>query len=148
MEIQAQEHKLPLPGSYIGIPFKDGGDGGDEGDRNGCSCYGLVRLWYSEQYGIVLPVFTGQYKDHKDTLAIHNVIARALADQWIVTPLPARGDVIITNRGRDNAHIGIVLGEEDRFLHIRLQHNVDVQHWLAIGWRNQIAGFYRHIQRA
>lgn len=147
MERIALRKPPPPAGSYLGIPFKDGADGGDDGDRNGCSCHGLIRLWYKEQYGMILPVYTNNYNGSSDTEHIHDAIARAIADEWIETKHPKRGDVIITTSGKANAHIGIVLGEDDMFLHIRIGHDVSGEHWQSIRWRNQIAGYYRHRDR-
>lgn len=43
---------------YIGIPFVSGGR-----DKNGCDCYGLVRLILADEYGFDLPVLLGDYSN-------------------------------------------------------------------------------------
>ena len=40
---------------WLGIPFKDDAA---EGSFESCNCWGLVRLYYKEELGITLPVFS------------------------------------------------------------------------------------------
>lgn len=44
--------------NYIGIPFISGGR-----NKDGCDCYGLVRLILLEQYKIELPELKGNYSN-------------------------------------------------------------------------------------
>lgn len=90
---------------FIGIPFREHGR-----DFAGCDCWGLVCLVYRELRGIELPSFSDQYVTIADREAIADLIAGG-SEPWREIPagqeLPL--DAIKIRRGRDVAHIGLVV---------------------------------------
>lgn len=60
---------------YIGIPYKPGGR-----DRDGLDCWGLVRLVYQEEFGILLPSVQGDMS--RETL-------RGCKQGWVEIIAPA-----------------------------------------------------------
>lgn len=65
------------PGKYVGIPFLDYGR-----TQEGADCWGLVRLIWSEQRGLILPEHALDPKEGGD---IENRIAASL-EEWNVIP--------------------------------------------------------------
>jgi len=125
---------------YLGIPYRDRGR-----DRQGCDCWGLVRLVYGELLGIELPSGIEGYGSALDRAAVHRTIAAGLGD-WHCVPEgeDLALDIALLSRGGEACHVGLVT------LHGWVLHTREgcdsVQEPLRrlerLGYR--LEGFYRH----
>ena len=95
-------------GEYIGTPFAEDGRG-----RNGCDCWGLVRLILGEVFGVEVPSHAGRY----DGVADHEGIAALVeqdtkADDWLEVARDAArsGDVVLLRMRGLPIHVGIFAG--------------------------------------
>lgn len=122
---------------YIGIPYQNKGR-----DFLGIDCWGLVRLVYSEQYGINLPSFSDNYIS-ESTEIIQELIAQ-YKEGWDVTTTPEQGDVILFNVLGTLSHVGIYLGNNS-FMHAREgKGTVVVESTTSREWQKRIAGYYKY----
>ena len=90
---------------YLGIPFRDHGR-----DRDGCDCWGLVRLVYQEQLGVTMPDLGDAYSDAYARGEVDRLVARSARQDWTVdvTNLPRRElDVLVFLRAGVEAHVGL-----------------------------------------
>ena len=110
---------------YLGIPFKAHGR-----TRAGCDCWGLVRLVYAEQRGIVLPDFEGVSPDN--TSSVPDAIASE-KPRWQQVAFENRREFdVVVMRARlvvdgkavsPEMHVGIVTADR-KILHTQLPNGV------------------------
>jgi cell wall-associated NlpC family hydrolase len=123
---------------YIGIPFVSNGR-----DKDGCDCYGLVRLVLLSEYGVTLPELSDDYTDALNLTQTARLFAEhlpALAVEKIPEP-EEKAVVIITERGRP-VHIGIAAGG-GYILHTGVKTGAVCQRAAHPGLRGRIGGYYR-----
>lgn len=126
---------------YVGIPFVDGGR-----DRDGCDCWGLLKLYMREQFDIELPDFDISAFDTDSV--IQEMESGRKGPQWIEVTRDEyqRGDVIamaIGIRRLDMVnHVGVYLGG-DRFLHITKNTDSMINRLTDLMWASRIIGVYR-----
>lgn len=93
--------------NYIGIPFVSAGR-----TKEGCDCYGLVRLVLLNEYSITLPELSNDYENAlnlRETSRLFSQQLPVLTAEKIPAP-EEKAVVIITEHGR-SCHIGIVAGD-------------------------------------
>lgn len=125
---------------YIGIPFKDGGR-----DRDGCDCWGLVRLVYAERHGILLPHHDGRYSSTRDVEALEAVRTSELASEaWrpASEDEAAVGDVMLFELGQ-LWHVGIIVGR-GLVLHVMRGVEACVERIDTPAWMCRSRGIYRY----
>jgi len=89
---------------YVGIPFKDAGR-----TREGCDCWGLVRLVLQERFGKTLPAFNDYEKASRDESERQVAMGFKALDLDKVDA-PQEGDIALMRiRGALN-HVGLYLG--------------------------------------
>ncbi|MGD9767976.1 MAG: hypothetical protein AB7U62_10045 [Pseudolabrys sp.] len=144
--------------SYVGIPFLDRG-----ATRDGCNCYGLVRLVLQERAGIALPTYSAV--SATAVLAAARAFSRAkLLPPW--QPVAVRGPdepsdvflrharsriaamdlVLMTRRGRAaevDGHIGIMVTPQ-LLLHVEESCDAVVIPLDEPSVRERVNGIYRH----
>lgn len=92
---------------YLGIPYKKGGR-----DRGGVDCWGLVRLFYDQEYGVLLPAYIdhGGRREEYIRKGIEELAAEAVTD-------PQEGDLVVISVGGRPSHVGVWL-DGGKVLHI------------------------------
>lgn len=129
---------------YIGIPFVEN----DQGSRKGTNCWGIVRLIYLEQRGILLPSYDGSYRGIRDFAGLDIVIHRAIAQLWKPIAVPKPFNIIVTKAGKDVSHIGVVIDHRE-FIHTResvmsatMVRGSRREDYHSNRWLRRIEGFY------
>lgn len=125
---------------YMDIPFEDHGRA-----KQGCDCYGLVRLIFWDQFGIDLPLLTAGYKntitDRKQIGKLVNMY-KALLDVDEVTT-PQLGDIAIIIRMGEPCHVGLMVTKL-LLLHTEAPGGPRLANIKHVYLRGQIEGFYRY----
>lgn len=116
---------MPLAGRWIGIPYDPNGS-----DFDGASCWGLVRLFYAHQFGILLP-------DLKAVDAIPNT--------WRRVTHPTFGDVLLFNTF-DGPHVGIALDKRS-MLHVDENTTSRIESYRGLTWRHRFRSCYRYQEK-
>lgn len=107
---------------YIGIPWDAHGDSLD-----GCSCWGLVRLFYRDEYSIDLPsIADGDQMRH----------------MWRQVTQVRRGDVILFRHQGAARHVSIALDQRD-MLHVDNKPSC-IERYRGMVWKHRLLRIYRH----
>jgi cell wall-associated NlpC family hydrolase len=133
---------MPAPdfAAYVGLPCKDNGR-----DRSGLDCWGLVRLVFAEQAGIILPSYSDLYVTTEDSEAIADLIAHRMEpwreiDERAVRPL----DGVMMRFGKSECHMGLVV-RRGFVLHTGLMIGASrIERYDAIKLRRRVTRFLRH----
>lgn len=117
----------------IGVPFVPHGRRYD-----GWDCWGLVWRGYRDVLGIELSCYSDQYDQVKGWRRIHRLFL-AGRSEWRQTDRPSTGDVAMIYRRGLPIHVGLMIQEGRRVLHV--EEGVETIHE-PIG-RFRIEGFYK-----
>ena len=125
---------------YVGIPYTDKG----RDESAGLDCWGLLRLFYAEQFGHRLPSHDGRYLS-SDNRAETCALARFEIDRaWHPVQMPHWGDAVVLNVLGRPFHVGICLARPD-FLHTLDPHQGAVIDSLrSPAWARRIDGYYHY----
>lgn len=125
---------------YVGVPWEH------KGREGGLDCWGLVRLFYQQEYSIKLPLHSTVYSN--DDGQITHKLAKD-ANVYTNHPLyetnnPKPGDIILFRILGHPIHVGIYISERE-FLHTQRSSGSVITNFR--NWRKRIVGFYtRHNQ--
>lgn len=122
----------PWWAEYIGIPFVDHGRA-----RAGLDCWGLVRLAYAEQRGILLPSW-GDYPSVSDAALTERIINAALPDFQEVDPM--EWALVLFHSHVSGYHVGL-LTDPLHMLHVRLKASTVRERWAGFRSMRRV-GFY------
>ena len=124
--------------SYLGIPFVANGR-----TREGCDCWGLVRLVYDDAFGICLPKI--DTVDAMDDAACVVAMPAEAARAWVeVGETDLRpGDVVLLSRFGRPRHVGVLI-DPPSYLHTEVGRGVSVRSLRDPTCRYRPAGYYRH----
>ena len=119
----------------IGIPYEKHGR-----TTKGLDCYGLVHLVYG-RLGKELPNFP---KDYTELLNIHNAIEENKS-KFIELEKPEPYCIVTFSIYPPYVtHIGVVLDDCKRFIHIMEKRNVTIEK--LDKWQKRIRGFYKWMK--
>ena len=125
---------------YIGLPYASNGR-----DESGIDCWGLVRLFYKQEYNIELPSYTEEYSGAYDTRILD--MMDIYKNNWAQVQQPEVGSVIVFNILGEPFHVGIYVGE-DKFIHARDGMDSVVESVNSPRWTKRIEGYYKYSTQA
>jgi len=124
---------------YIGIPFAEHGR-----TREGCDCWGLVRLVLGERWRIWLPSFSESYRDTDDREAIEALLAEErVAWRRISGPFFHEGDVVLLRVGGRAMHLGLIVGFP-WMLHVERGIDAACDRLDGLRWARAVDSVWRH----
>lgn len=123
--------------AYVGMPFVEHGR-----SRDGCDCYGLLRLVYMEQLGIVLPAYSEAYASTQDGPGLQALITDELPPWRSVSPeIPL--DAVLMTEGGVIRHVGVV-ERPGWVLHVEDGGAAVIEPYRHGRLKRRVVGFYRH----
>ncbi|ALF02043.1 C40 family peptidase [Salipiger profundus] len=128
--------------AYIGLPHVAFGR-----ERDGCDCWGLVRLVYRERLGIDLPAYAPARACALEEAEIEALIGSAVTGgDWVQVARPEAFDVLVFRRGGYRSHIGLVV--DARFMLHSPETGSALADITAPRWRSRFEGAWRFRGRA
>ena len=128
----------PWAGKYVGIPFVDKGR-----DKNGCDCYGLLRLIYLNEFDLDLPLYLDRYDSTTDRDQIKRAVKADLFENWVQIQTPRAGDGVLLRIMGQPIHVGVMFSQF-AFLHTEKGINCCTQRVDGPRWQKRVLGTYRH----
>ena len=125
---------------YIGLPYAANGR-----DESGIDCWGLVRLFYKQEYNIELPSYIEEYAGAYDTRILQ--MMDLYKSNWAQVFKPEVGSVIVFNILGEPFHVGIYIGD-DKFIHARDGMDSVVESVNSPKWAKRIEGYYKYSTQA
>lgn len=122
---------------YLTIPYK-----WDGRDWTGCDCYGLIMLFFKEEFGITLHDFyRGNYEDYIS--GNYSMIESSHVDWEEIELYELKlGDVVILyGRGGSPSHCGVMI-DDSRMMHSCNEHGCSIIRTSRI--KNLLHSAYRH----
>lgn len=93
--------------NFIGVKFSD-----DEESFDGANCYGLVRLFYREELGIIIPSLNVP-SNHSNK--VYATFLKQISEHWKSVEEPSYGDVVAMAQNFAHPkivqHVGIYIGD-------------------------------------
>lgn len=126
---------------YIGIPYQENGR-----DENGIDCWGLVLLFYKQEFNIELPNLDSEYISSYDS-HVPQLVNNYKKDNWTKTNTPKLGDICLFNILGEPTHVGIYL-ENSKFLHAREGHSSVIESIKKPVWNTRLEGIYTYTPQS
>jgi cell wall-associated NlpC family hydrolase len=120
---------------YIGIPFVPHGR-----TREGCDCYGLLRLVLTEQFGRELPLYDDyDFEDKGEEARLIDERLPLIGAAF--THTRTVGDIVLMRERGSPSHVGIYVGD-DQMLHAGGIKAACLEHLTSPLIRSRIVGYY------
>ena len=122
---------------YLGIPYEHHGS-----DNSGLDCYGMLRLFYKEEFDIEIPNY--EYDENWCSVGL-DWIRKYYKNNWILIDSPERYSVVGFKMPgyKVEHHLGIILHDLDMFLHSPFNQAVCVNKLSQPVWKRSISSFYK-----
>ncbi len=124
---------------YIGLKYKEKGR-----DFDGVDCWGLVRLFYKNEFKIDLPSFSSEYTQ-TDVQRIEELIAQ-YKEGWESTEQPEEGSIVLFRVLGSESHVGVVVNKE-QFLHVRENQDSAIENFDSPFWKKRIVGYFKYSEK-
>lgn len=122
--------------SYIGIKYRDRAR-----DEDCVDCWGLLCLFYRNEFGIELPQYTTDTPDGAKYVA--EVTAGARVDPtWEKVDTPQYGDVLLFRVQGLPIHCGVYVADNE-FLHSFPNRDSCLERLDGLSWIKRLDGIYR-----
>jgi len=135
----------PWAAEYVGIPWLAKGRG-----REGCDCWGLVRLVLAERFGVEQPSYAEGYASPAEREEIAALLRGGVpANGWLQVDDGERpGDGVVFRLLNVPWHVGVVVGP-DEFLHVEEGIGAAcIDRLSSHRWARRLVGVYRHERLA
>lgn len=127
---------------YVGLPQRDHGR-----DQRGVDCWGLIRLVYRQELGIVLPSYAADYVDPLEHAEIARIVNAAEAcGPWHPVDQVRPFDLLLFRMGRYRSHIGCAV-DAQRMLHVQGGDGSKLERFREGRWQHRLTGAFRHVER-
>lgn len=110
--------------------------------NGGLDCYGILREFYSNELGIVLPKYETIVGDGKKLMG-SALSLDSISDSFHKVDSPKEYDVILFKIGNIPLHLAIYLDNKN-MLHSFWGSDSCVERWNNDKWERRLVGFYRH----
>lgn len=125
---------------YIGLPYATKGR-----DEAGIDCWGLVRLFYKQEFDLDLPSYQEDYAGAYDSRILE--MMAQYKDNWTVTMEPEEGFVVLFNIMGEPVHVGIYIGN-NKFIHAREGRDTVLESLDSPRWSKRVEGYYKYTPKA
>ncbi len=119
---------------YVGIPYKPKGR-----SIEGCDCYGLVKLFLSNELGITIDDY-----DYSSINEAGELIEKGCGlSEWKPIQVPTFGDVVVLRQMKRYSHVGVMV-DDAHFIHCEEDIGTVKVAITDPRWSRRIGGYYRH----
>lgn len=124
--------------AFIGMPYADKGR-----TREGCDCWGLIRIVYADRLGIELPSYDSEYVGSDERREISAIVEReAQSALWERVETPRPFDILFFRRGRFDAHAAIWV-KAGLMLHMVEEDCSKIERFDVPAYAFRLTGMYR-----
>ena len=131
---------MPAPSwvaPYIGIPYRDHGR-----DRNGCDCWGGVRMVLADVFGVDLPDYSDHYSSAQHQPSVAFTVETGLAECFNRVTVPQPGDMVIMRIAGRPWHCGLLVADHLRLPWPERRHSCS-ERLDSPMWSRRLDGAYR-----
>jgi cell wall-associated NlpC family hydrolase len=125
--------------AYVGLPYVAKGR-----SPEGIDCWGLVKLFYERELGLIVPSYVDEYVGPNDRLTVSQAIQQNIG-KWKQTAVIQAGDMLLFSILGLPLHTGVYIGNND-FLHAFMNTDSCIERLNSVTWNRRLIGAYRWIR--